>query len=321
MGTSWEFNNERHLLCFGHVLNNVWEDCTKEIKESSKHAASQCKLFVIVDIVRKLIFYYAQSSQRRTALHDQCICVFIAPKAIMYPVATRWWAELFSITRAFDLSKALVAVTAAQMNLTGTKAVAYRAILVDFQLILLDLPPIIAIGRVWEKWQTILSSGTNVTLSYWPQAVRAILESVSELKETEARRSSDVVADIINDMRVSATKRLADIPLIALAAELLDPATTHYANEWVLEKHETVANFLYEWNSAIAEKPAASLGGKWGGSLPIDILEKTRKHAFMEELARVGKQLDDFNSILRSSPTRMKVISPPSPCCAYSDAI
>jgi hypothetical protein len=44
------------------------------------------------------------------------------------------------------------------------------------------------------------------------------------------------------------------------------------------------------------------------------VLEKTRKHAFMDELARVGKQLDDFNLILRGSPDRMKVTtSPPSP--------
>jgi hypothetical protein len=261
-----------------------------------------------------------QTLTRRAALHEHCMRLFIVSKAIMFPVSTRWWAELFSIARAFDLGNALLAVTATQMNLTGAKAAIYRAILAQFQGVLALLPPIIFIGRVWEKWQTILSSGTTVTLSYWPQAVRAILESVSINKEADARNSSDIVADIIADMRKSVIKRLAEIPLIALAAELLDPATTHHADNWPSGKHEEVANFLYEWNSAVAPPPAASVGGKWGGSLPLEMLEKTRKHAFMEELARVGKQLDDFSLILRSSPSRMKVILPP-PCCAYSDAL
>ncbi len=89
------------------------------------------------------------------------------------------------------------------MNLTGTKAAEYRSLLLKFQGVLDLLPPIIAIGRVWEKWQTILSAGTSVTLSYYPQAVRDIIESVSILKEDETRNSSDIVADIISDMRAS----------------------------------------------------------------------------------------------------------------------
>jgi len=64
LGTSVEFNKERHLLCFGHLLNNVWGDCCKEIKATKKVSGSKTELFKIVDIVRKLIFNYAQSSQR-----------------------------------------------------------------------------------------------------------------------------------------------------------------------------------------------------------------------------------------------------------------
>ena len=307
LGTSVQLHKERHLLCFGHLLNNVWGDCSKEVKATTKHAASKTKLFIIVDVVRKVIFLYAQSSQRRSALHEQCLILFITSKAIMFPVATRWWAELFSIARASDLGKALLAVRADQMNLTGVKAQQYRALLVEFQGIIDLLPPIIAIGRVWEKWQTILSSGTRVTLSYWPQAVRMILQSVSVEKEAEARIKSDVVADIICDMRNSVNKRLANIPLIALAAELLDPATTHHANEWAINLHERVSEFLLDWIDAIAAPLATSSASKWGGALPMDVVQKTRKHAFMEELKRVGNMLDAFNVTLRSSADRMKV--------------
>jgi len=318
LGTSAQLHKQRHLLCFGHLLNNIWGDASKEVKTTAKVVGSVTELFIIVDIVRKLIFYYAQSSQRRAALHEQCIRVLIVSKAIMFPVPTRWWAELFSIARAYDLGKALLSVTAIQMNLTAGKATQYRSLLQKFQNILELLPPIIAIGRVWEKWQTILSSSTSVTLSYWPQAVRKILESVSIEKEAEARNSSDVVADIMHDMRTSVIKRLGDIPLIALAAELFDPATTHLANEWPINKHKEVSEFLLDWISAIAPPIAPQAPNKWGGGLPIDVLQETRKHGFMEELARVGKMLDAFNLILRGSPDRMKVrinYTHPTPCC------
>ena len=275
LGASDQFNKQRHLLCFGHLLNNVWGDCSKELKATSNRAGSVTQLFTIVDIVHKVIFCYAQSSQRRAALHDACILGKIASKCIMFPVSTRWWAELFSISRAFDLGKALCAVTATQMNLTGTKAAEYRSLLLKFQGVLDLLPPIIAIGRVWEKWQTILSAGTSVTLSYYPQAVRDIIESVFILKEYEARNSSDIVADIISDMRASIIKRLADIPLIALAAELLNPLTTHRANNWENGNHEKVSNFLFEWINAVAPPPTTSVAGKWGCALPIEVLEKT----------------------------------------------
>ena len=148
---STEMNSQRHLRCLGRVINLVWTDACKEIKANDKgRERSVTLLFTIVDKVRKL-FYYAQSSQRRAALQAACKLLQIVAKAILFPVATRWWAEVYMMSRANDLGKALIKVTAKDMNLSGAAAKKYREILGHFQGILHLLPPLVEIGREWEK--------------------------------------------------------------------------------------------------------------------------------------------------------------------------
>ena len=322
-GLSAEMNSQRHLRCLGHVINLVWTDACKEIKANDKgRERSVTLLFTIVDKVRKLIFYYAQSSQRRAALQAACILLQIVAKAILFPVATRWFSEVYMISRANDLGKALLKVTAKDMNLSGAAATKYREILSHFQGILHLLPPLVEIGREWEKWQSLLSAGNEVTISRYPEAVRQILLSVSSEKEAQARETSEEVAQIIHDLRESVMKRFGDFPLIALAAELLDPLTTHRANGWPAEMRPNVTNFLFAWMDALAPPLASSTNSKWGPELSASVLENSRNVSNWAELSRVGKQLDAFNIALLSSPERMAVRNPPPhPCCEYSVAL
>ena len=226
------------------------------------------------------------------------------------------------LSRAYDLGKALLQVTAKHMNLSGTAASKYREILSDFNNVLHLLPPIIAIGRVWEHWQSFLSAGKRVTLSHYPEAVREIFLTVTEEKEAEARETSDEIARIISDMRSSICSRFGiDFPLLALAAELLDPATTHRANSWAPEWRPKVTALLFEWMNALAPPLQSSTGGKWGPVISSDGLENSRTASNWAELARVGTQLDVFNAALRASPERIKVVKMlPTPIC-YSVAL
>ena len=271
-------------------------------------------LFVIVDCVRKLIFYYAQSTLRRAALYEHCKRLNIPQKAIIFPVPTRWFSELFMICRAYDLGKALLAVTAREMNLNNSQATEYRKVISNFLNVLHLLPHIISIGRVWEHWQTILSASSNLTLSLYPEAVRKIMDSVSDEKEATVRESSDRVADIIAEMRASITKRFGEVPLIALAAELLNPATTHNAKEWSREVRYAVQEFMLDWMNELAPPLSEdSTDSMWGSALPSDVLASSRQLTNRSELIRIGKQLDDFSLKLRGSPERMKVRSSPTP--------
>ena len=172
LGAGSEMDSRRHLRCMGHVLNNVWADACKEVAANDKgrkHSATV--LFVIVAKVRLVIFYYAQSSQRRAALQEACKALNIVAKVVMFPVSTRWWADLFMLHRANHLGRALLNVTSKQMNLSGAKAAKYVKILSDFRAVLHLLPHIIEIGCVWEKWQSRLSSGTSVTLSRYSKCL------------------------------------------------------------------------------------------------------------------------------------------------------
>ena len=304
-------DKQRHLLCWGHKVNNVWKDVSKEVKAKPGCERSVTPLFVIVDSVRKLIFYYAQSTLRRAALMAHCDRLNIPQLAIIYPVPTRWFSELYMISRAYHLGPALIAVTTAEMKLTKAQGIVYRKVLDNFSAVLHLLPHIISIGTIWEHWQTILSASNKVTLSLYPEAVRKIMESVSAEKEAAMRESSirdrDRVADIIAAMRTSIIQRFGEVPLIALAAELLNPATTHRAKDWSRDLRSQVMELLLEWMNDLAPALEDSTDSMWGSAMSTEVLESSRKLSNMGELIRVGKQMDDFSSILRNSPERMKV--------------
>ena len=139
---------QRHLLFLGHLQVNNAGDGGKEIKD----IASATTLFVVAQYVRKLILYYAYSMHARSALFEHCERLNIARKDIIFPVPTRWRSDLLMIGRAHYLRQALVAVTAAEMNLSAAKAQEYRKVVANFQAVLHFLPHIIAISRLCEQW-------------------------------------------------------------------------------------------------------------------------------------------------------------------------
>ena len=147
---------QRHLLCHLEVNNG---DGSKENKDIASRERSATALFVVVQHVRKLVLYYAYSTQRLAALFEHCKRLNIAPKDVIFSVPTRWSYDLLMIGRAYDLGKALVAVTAVEMKLTGSNAQVYRTVVSNFMRVLHLLPFIIAICM-----RTVARYGGTLTL-------------------------------------------------------------------------------------------------------------------------------------------------------------
>lgn len=115
-------------------------------------------------------------------------------------------------------------------------------------------------------------------------------------------------------MRDSVIARFgAEFPYMQLAAELLDPLTTHRASNWNSDHRTKVTNFLLKWMDLLTPTAATSTNAKWPSMSP-ELLATSRNLANHAELSRVGAELDVFNAQLQACPDRVNVRSTPTPC-------
>lgn len=207
--TILEFHRFRHVPCFGHVLNNIWSDLT----------GKNTPLGQLITATKQVLAPFILSTKRREALARRCAQFGLGRKAIIFPVATRWWSEVHMLDRALVLLPAFLQVREdAALDFPDT----FKEGLGAFQVscALGTVSNVVKVGRVWEHWQTRLSSSSSVTLSWYPTAAAAVKAALFNFPFAP----SEAWEAIRSNMGTAVDKRMT-VPPIAKLAHMLDPAT------------------------------------------------------------------------------------------------